>query len=223
MGACDGCPDYIKAKVERPVSQALQQVKSVKKVINGFTSMTRDFTEDLVESMTVALDALVDAIPPPPTINVADIVGLITCPLLPLALAIDPSVLAQLDPQKVVEMIKRSMKEYVDKLMNEYEDSKRALPTFPNLRVFDRFFKELKRLRVDTILIAQTTAACLYVRGVCRDYYESGPFAEFMEEVSTFSVTGLIPSGLPDVVTPIMNKLNEGEAKLASWRLFVAL
>jgi hypothetical protein len=36
-------------------------------------------------------------------------------------------------------------------------------------------------------------------------------------------VTGLIPSGIPDVVTPIMNKLNEAEAKLASWRLFVAL
>jgi hypothetical protein len=223
VGACDGCPDYIKAKIERPVSRALRQVKAVKQVINGFTSVVRDFTDELVDSMTVDLDALVIEIPPPPTLDFTDIIGLITCPLLPLALALDPSVLAQLDPQKVIDMIKREMKEYVDKLMAEFEEAKRALPTFPNLRVFDRFFKELKRLRVDTVLIAETTATCLYVQGVCRDYYESGPFAEFMEEVSDFSVTGLIPSGIPDVVTPIMNKLNEAEAKLASWRLFVAL
>lgn len=222
MASCDGCPDYIKAAVAKPVSDALAQVRAVKFVVNGFNASVRQFTDEVIASVTSGISVLVGELPNAPALAPGDIIGLLTCPITPIALALDPAVLANLDPARVVELVKQSMSDYITELVKWWEDSLVALATWPSVKVFKQFFDDLRRVQLDTTLLVKATATSAAVRALCIGFYETGPFEEFDEEMADFSVVGLIPSTVSSTVVDALVQLQAGELKIQAWRVFVA-
>jgi len=222
MASCGSCPDYIKATVSKPVEDALAQVRAVKAVVNGFNAAVRQFTDEVIASVTSDIGIAVGELPAAPTLAVGDIIGILTCPITPIALGLDPTILANLDPSRVVEMLKAAMSDYINGLVKAWEDTLISLPTWPSIRVFKQFFDDLRRVQLDATLLAKATALSASVKALCLDFYQSGPFEDFDDEISDFSVVGLVPSTVSSTVKDALTQLQAGEAKIQAWRVFVS-
>jgi hypothetical protein len=222
MAGCDSCPDYIISAVARPVEAALTQVRSVKKVVEKFNALVRHMRSDVLAQLVDDIRSIADQLPPAPVLNLGDIIGILTCPLTPFALMVDPTYLAKLDPARVVEMIKQSMQSYLNEIVRTWVNGLRSLPTWPSIKPFFDFFNALRRVNLNTLLLAEATALSLAVRGLCRDVYEEGPFSDFDEAMSGFSVAGVVPSNVADDAKSVLTEVQVGELKIQAWRLFVA-
>ena len=217
------CPDYIVAMLEGPVNRALGQVRAIKRVTDNFNARVQELTGELVDAIVADLDVLVQAIPTPIPLGLGDILDLITCPLLPLALGLDPSLLAQLDPQSLIDKIKAQLREYINKITNDYENGLRALADWPNIQAPKLFLEDLKRAELDTLVFAEAVIISVYVAAVTPDIYAGSVFEAFVDETTDFSITGILPSGINVDVQSLMSKLQVAETKIQGWRILAVV
>ena len=221
--ACVDCPDYIKATVAKPVEKALGQVRSVKKVTESFNAIVADFTDSLVQEIVSDLTAVVNAIPDPPTLALGDVVSLITCPLLPIAIGLDPSLLSGMDPLSIINRIKATLKDYIEDITRDYEKALKVLSSWQNINIGKRFFEDLKRVNLSVVVLAEASLLSAFVKSVCSDIYTGSVYEDFDNEMSDFSVTGILPVNLSETFQPVMTKLQEAEVKLGAWRLLAVV
>lgn len=214
--ACTNCPDYISAAVEAPVRFALGQVRTIKKR----TKFVNDALRGKVAAVQSAVQALVDDIPVPPVFDLSEILATFTCPLTPVAIALDPSLLVQFDPRTLWKRIQDQFRAFLSQLVSDYENGLSTVEGFDIVKIAKAYFEDLKRTEFDTTAFVKAVAISAYVLGICPITHAAGVYAEFDAEVADFDLFGFIPiESLDDDVRDFMLVLMEGETKLEAWRI----
>lgn len=214
--ACTNCPDYISAPVEAFVSRSLEQVRTIKKR----TRLVNEALRGKVAAVQAAVQAIVDDIPVPPVFDLSEILDTFTCPLTPVAIALDPSLLVQFDPRTLWKRIQDQFRAYLSRIMSDYENALAAVEGFDLVKIGKNYFEDLKRTEFDAAAFAKAVAISAYVLGICPITHAAGVYAEFDEEITDFDLNGFIPiDSLDDDVRDFMLVLMAGETKLEAWRI----
>lgn len=214
---CTNCPDYIKAAVEAPVRLALQQIRTIKK---RTAFMNAALVGKITSSLTGAVQAVVDAIPVPPVFDLAEIINTFTCPLTPVAIELDPSLLVQFDPRTLWKRLQDIFRAYNAQLGKDYEGGLASLQGADLVKIGKSYFEDLKRTEFDEKAFGRAVAISAYVLGICPVTHAAGPYAEFDAEITDFDLSGFIPiDTLEAAVRDFMLVLMEGELKLEAWRI----
>jgi hypothetical protein len=214
--ACTDCPEYIRSAVRRPVQDALDQVRSVKNI----TQFLNAAIAGKVGNAAASVAAVIATIPLPPVLDVSEIVSTITCPLTPVALALDPTLLAALDPRVVVQPLQNTFAQFVRDLMRSYDDALEALAEASVVSIIRRVFDDIKNINFDAANLAKAIAITAYVETTCPEEYADGPYQDLDAELTDFTLDkGFVPvDQLEDDVRDVMLELGEGELKIAAWR-----
>jgi hypothetical protein len=204
----------MKEAVRRPVEDALQKVQNLKKM----TNIINDAISAIVGDAASDVDALVTAMPDPPVLDLSYMVSILTCPLLPFAVAADLSILSQLDPRELAKMVQAQMKGYIKTLNRNYQGALKELDSWPVIKLTQNFYRDFKRLGFDAVLMVEVQAVTAAIKIICPDEYAEGPYEAFDGAVQGFSLTGFLPSGLDSEVNDLMTALQGGEIKIEAWR-----
>lgn len=215
--ACTNCPDYISAPVEAAVAFALGQVRTIKK-------RTAYINAALVNKITgplqAAVQAVVDAIPVPPFFDLSEILATFTCPLTPVAIALDPSLIVQLDPRTIWKRIQDQFRSLLSQLTADYENGLSTVEGFDLVKIGKNYFEDLKRTEFDSNAFIKAVGISAYVLAICPITHAAGVYAEFDVEITDFDLSGFIPiDSLDAAVRDFMLVLMEGETKLEAWRI----
>ncbi|RKX63112.1 MAG: hypothetical protein DRP42_08005 [Tenericutes bacterium] len=218
--ACTPCPDYIKFAVRRPVSDALAQVNAIKKLTTALNAAMTGLMGDVKD----AVAAVVDAIPAPPAFDLSEMLDLITCPLTPVAIGLNPALLASIDPRELFRLVQQQFNAYISEIRKNYEDALQALQEWNVVRILKQYLEDLKRVEFDEADFLVAGAIVIYVKAVCPDdEYLDGPYQAFEEAVTGWSLDGLIPTGLDSDVNDVMLELNRAEATFALWKALAVM
>ncbi len=216
--ACTNCPQFMKEAVRRPINEGLTKVQTLKKM----TNIINDALSTILGDAATDIDAIVTALPDPPVLDLSYMVSILTCPLLPFAIAADLSILQKLDPRELAKMVQAQMKGYIKTLQRNYQDALKELDSWPAIKLAQNFYRDFKRLGFDAVLMVEVQAATAAIKIICPEEYAEGPYEAFDEEVQGFSLTGLLPSGLSEEVNDVLTALQGGEIKLEAWRAAAA-
>ena len=87
-----------------------------------------------------------------------------------------------------------------------------------------QYYEDLKRIALDVEVLAYAVAITEYVKGVCPDEFDNGPYKEFEDEVDGFSLDGLfVPvDDLDPEVVDTMLELGAAEAIFEAWRVLAS-
>lgn len=204
----------MKEAVRRPVEDALQKVQNLKKM----TNIINDAISAIVGDAASDVDALVTAMPDPPVLDLSYMVSILTCPLLPFAVAADLSILSQLDPRELAKMVQGQMKGYIKTLNRNYQGALKELDSWPVIKLTQNFYRDFKRLGFDAVLMVEVQAVTAAIKIICPDEYAEGPYEAFNNAVQGFSLAGFLPSGLDSEVNDLLTALQGGEVKIEAWR-----
>jgi hypothetical protein len=229
MPGCATCPDPVKSVLRRRVNLDLQRVRAIKQMT---TAVNRLVTE-LADKVTADLSLLIQLVGniPEPVIDISELINWLTCPLLPIAILEDQRVgqaaFDALDPAVQIQKLKSMLAAYVEDLNNIYRTALRALNSYDIIALLQKYLDELKRIDLDAESFARSVAITATVAGLgqadagCLTEFNEGPYAEFAQEITTFSFTGLYPTGFNANVATVMNHLAEAERKLSGWRVLI--
>lgn len=214
--ACTNCPEYISAPVERVIENALNQVRTIKKR----TDLINAALKDAAAATTAAVATVVAAIPVPPVFDLPEILETFKCPLTPVAIGLDPSLLVQFDPRTLWKRIQDGFRGYLSDIVADYESGLQALDGSEFVALAKNYFEDLKRTEFDAVAFAYAVGISAYVLGVCPITHADGVYAEFDDEITDFDLLGFVPidSLIPDVL-PLITALGEGETKIEAWRI----
>lgn len=198
--------------------------------------LTRDLNQLLIQLVAqigndlVKITALVQAIPDA-VLDISDLVDWVTCPLLPLAILEDgragQAAFAALDPNLQVQKLKDMLSAYVDSLSAIYFAGLEALNSYGLIKLMTGYIDQLKRIDLDADSFARSVTITATIAGLalsdagCAQEYVQGPYADFAAAITDFTFTGLYPGGFDAVVTPVMDQLSQGEARLGAWRALI--
>ena len=214
--ACTACPDYIKAMVEAPVALSLRQIRAIKKR----TLQVQAALRGIVGPIQAAVQAAVDAIPVPPVFDLSAILNTFTCPLTPVALNFDLTLVTQFDPRTVWKMMQDTFLPHLAQIIFDYESTLATLEGADVVKIAKTYYEDMKRTEFDDGAFEYAVAVSAYVLGVCPVTHAEGVYAEFDAEVQDFDLTGFVPIlSLEDEVRDFMLVLNAGELKLEAWRI----
>ena len=214
--ACTDCPDYISNAVEAPISFSLQQVRTIKKR----STLIQAALRGIVGPIQAAVQSAMDAIPIPPVFDLSEIINTFTCPLTPVAINLDPSLITQFDPRTLWKQIQDQFTAHLSKITFDYEGTLATLEGADVVRIAKAYYEDMKRTEFDSGAFQYAVAVSVYVLGVCPITHAAGVYAEFDEEVTDFDLTGFVPIlSLEAEVRDFMRVLNEGELKLEAWRI----
>ena len=213
------CPDYIKGACRRPVEIALSQVLTLQKRVTAINEALTGVIGDTAAEVA-AVVALLPLPPgwPIPLLSLADIIDLLTCPLTPAALALEPALLTNMDPSEIYTRVQDVMGRYAQQVNRSYEEGLDALDP-QALSPLRRFYRDLRRINLDAVTFAEAVALTVYVKAVDPTEFSEGPYEEFEETITGFSVTGFVPSGLSADVDGAMVELLGGQAVVTGWRV----
>ncbi len=218
--SCDTCPELVVGTIAREVQRTLDKVRRIK----ALTTMFNRLFGEIADKIQDDLEALVALIPTPPILDISDIVAYYTCPLTPVALEIDLTILQKMDPREVGVRIRRIMREEANAVIRLYEEAVRLLKSYDLVRMVRTYLRELYRVMEDAsafILEYPINAGrAALVKVLCPDIYASSsrPFKALIDELTTWSFDGILPSGIDERGRAIVRTLARGEAKLLAWR-----
>lgn len=212
--ACSLCPDYITSAVQKPVEEALGQVRSVKRRALSVNASLKG----IVGSAAADVAGVSALIPLPPVIDLTEIAAIIACPLTPLALALDAAVIANLDPKELYGLVQKQIVQFTKDVIKNYEAGLKALGTFKVVGIAKRFLEDLLRINLDAVLLAEATAIAVFVQSTCPEAFAAGPYQEFLDEITDFSLTGVVPSTLDSDVSGVLIQLQIGDAQIKVWK-----
>lgn len=206
--ACGTCPDAVTFTLRRLVQDQLDNVRSIK----SLTDSLNRALQDIASLADFDIQSLLDNIPAVPSIDFTDILGYLTCPLTPLALALDLTQIQALDPVVQLQKLKRLAQAEIEQARRAFEDALNASPFNQLIRIAQRFAAEITRIRFDEIRFAEAVLITATVLAVCgEDEYVEGPYQDFANEVQDFSFVGGVPADLDNNVATIVQKLVQSE------------
>lgn len=212
--ACSSCPNYIVAAVRTPVEKALSQVRSVKRRVLSVNAVLKE----IVGTAAADIAAVIAIIPIPPILDLAEIVSALTCPLTPLALAVDAATLANLDPREVFALIQNQIAQFTQDIIEDYDNALAVLASFRVVQIAQRFLEDLLRINLDVVLLAEAVTIAAFVESTCPEEFADGPYKDFQDEISGFSLDGVIPSTLDSGVSDVLTELQTGNTKIEAWK-----
>ncbi len=119
--SCNDCPDMIIETIAYNVRRTMYRVQRIQRLTTLFSRLLEDVAETILALIARRLDELYALIPEPPVADIAFYLSLIRCPLTPLALAMDPSLVALLDPREVLKRYKACARQYLCRAENYYD------------------------------------------------------------------------------------------------------
>lgn len=218
--ACTDCPDLIVSTIAAEVQGTLDKVRRIKYVTESFNRLLAQIGDKVLDD----LNTLVDLIPDPPTLDISDIIDYFLCPLTPIALEIDPSLLANMDPRLVAVRLRRIVKNMTAEVIRLYNEALRLLKSYDIVKIMQRYVAEIYRAMGDAFeFIAEypiNAGRALTVKVLCPDIYESNrwPFKALVTELSNWSFDGIVPSGLDERAASSVRLVAAAEAKLLQWK-----
>lgn len=214
--ACSNCPDYIRAPVEKVMENALEQVQIIKKR----TAFINEALKDVTAAVTSTVQAVVDDIPLPPVFDLSELLNTFKCPLTPVALTLDPSLLVKFDPTTLWKRVQEGFRGYLSEIVANYEADLQGLAGADVVALAKNYFEDMKRTEFEEIAFAYAVAISAYVLGVCPITHANGIYAEFDAAVADFDLTGFVPIlTLDPPVRDLILVLGEGETKIEAWRI----
>lgn len=217
--ACSLCPNYITEATRAPVAAALGQVRSVKKRAASINVALKG----LVGTAAADVATIVALIPVPPVLDLTQIVSIIACPLTPLALALDAGItLANLDPKEVYRLVQRTIAKFTAKINADFEAGLESLASAKVVLPAKRFLDDLLRINLSATLLAEAVTIVAFVKTTCPEEFAAGPYQEFEDEITDFSLDGVVPSGLDSDVDGLLTGLQTGETQIGAWRVLAA-
>ena len=207
-------PELHPSAVQQPVEDALGQVRAVKRRAQAVNTALKG----IVGSAAADVAGIAALIPLPPILDLAEIVSVLACPLTPLALALDASILASLDPREVYGLVQKQIVLFTRGVIADYEAGLKGLGSFKVVGILKRFIEDLLRINLDAVLLAEATAIATFVQGTCPEEFAAGPYQEFLDEITGFSLDGVVPSTLDSDVSAVVVQLQVGDGKIAAWK-----
>jgi hypothetical protein len=217
---CDTCPELVVGTIAREVQRTLDKVRRIK----ALTTMFNRLFSEVAGKIQVDLEALVALIPEPPVLDISDIVAYYTCPLTPVALEIDLTILQKMDPREVGVRLRRILREESNAVVRLYEEAVLRSADYNLLRLLRSYLREMYRVMEDAsefILEYPINAGrAALVKVLCPAIYadSSRPFKALIDELTTWSFDGILPSGVDERGRAVMRILARAEAKLLAWR-----
>lgn len=218
--SCDTCPELVVGTIAREVQRTLDKVRRIKALTTAFNRLFSEIADKILDD----LDALVDLIPAPPVLDISDIVAYYTCPLTPVALEIDLTILQKMDPREVGVRIRRIMREEGNAVIALYEEAVRRLESYDLVRLVRKYIQEVYRVMEDAAAFVLefpiNAGRALLVKVLCPDIYEDSrrPFKALVEELTDWSFDGILPSGIDERGKDAVRILATAESKLLAWR-----
>lgn len=211
MPACAGCPDSVTYTLRDVVQIELDKVRAIK---NLSTVVSRAL-QDVAGLAIDAVDAALDLIPTLPGLDFSEILGYLTCPLLPLALAIDFEEFSSiLDPTVQLQRIKQLGRASLNNARRAFEDFLDASDFKQVIGLARRYAGEFTRIKFDATSFAKAIVISATVLAVCgEEEYAAGPYLEFANELVGFSLTGGVPTGIDVNVAALLQRLIEAETR----------
>lgn len=209
--ACSNCPDAVTFTLRDIVQTELDNVRSIK---NLSTSISRAL-QDVAQLAVDTVERAIDLIPVLPGLDFTEILGYLTCPLTPLALAVDFEQFANaLDPTVQLQRLKALGRSVLNNARREFEAFLAASDYRQIIGIARKFANEFLRIRFNPVSFAKAVVISATVLAVCgQEEYEAGPYLEFANELTNFSLTGPIPSGLDVNVSALLQRLIEAETR----------
>jgi hypothetical protein len=209
--ACANCPDAVTFTLRNKVRATLDSVRSIKSLTDAFSRALRE----IAGLAFLDIEALLNAIPDIPVIDFTDILAYLTCPLTPLAIAVDDiSEFEDVNPNAQLSTFKSLAKAEIDEARRAYEDTIRTSDFRQVINIARNYANELVRARFNEAAFAEGLLIAATVLGVCgEDEYQEGPYQDFANEVQGFSLTGGIPSDLDPNAAAIVQRLVQSEEK----------
>ena len=209
--ACENCPDAVTFTLRDIVQTELDKVQALKNLSTVVSRALQDVAALAIETV----DAALELIPTLPGLNFSEILGYLTCPLTPLALAVDFEQFASaLDPTVQLQRIKSLGRASLNASRRAYEDFLAASDFRQVIGLARRYSGEFTRIKFDAVSFAKAIVISATVLAVCgQTEYQEGPYQEFANELTTFSLTGGIPSGIDVNVAALLQRLIEAETR----------
>lgn len=209
--SCGNCPDAVTFTLRDIVQTELDKVRAIK---NLSTVVSRALA-DVAALAVGVLDAALDLIPTLPGIDFSEILGYLTCPLTPLALAVDFDQFASaLDPTVQLQRIKALGRASLNAARREFEAFLDASDFKQVIGLARRYAGEFTRIKFDPVSFSKAIVISATVLAVCgQEEYEQGPYLEFANELTDFSLNAGIPSGIDGNVAALLQRLIEAESR----------
>ena len=218
--SCDTCPDAVVATIAAQVQRTLDKVRRIKWVTESFNRLLAQIGDKIIDD----IDELVDLIPDPPVLDISDLVAYFTCPLTPVALEIDLTLIENMDPRIIGIRIQRILKYEVAQVIRLYNEALARLRSYDLVKLIQRYIAEIYRAMGDAAeFIAEypiNAARALTVQVLCPKIYADTalPFKALIDELSNWSFDGIIPSGIDARAQAAVRSVARGEAKLLQWK-----
>lgn len=212
--ACGTCPDAVTFTLRSKVEIALDQVRSIKELSFNYNRALQDVA-GLAEGVVASIAA---AIPDVPGLDFGDILGYLTCPLTPLALALgNLNEFTELDPRVQLARLRGLIRAEIEYARRGFEDALAQIDFRNVVDIARKYVNEFLRIRFDAVAFAEAVVITATVYAVCgEDEYVEGPYLDFANEVQDFSLTGGVPSSLDVNVAAIVQRLLEAETKFTA-------
>lgn len=208
------CPPAVLAVLRFTVQNELDKVRAIQRALD-FVNLVQIEPEFLE-----TLDQLVDAIPVVPFLNPASLVQYFTCPLTPIALSLDPTLLANMDPTVFLARARDLISAEIMRAQQAFEEGMANAPR--GIRIVFTYFKELERIQFDEIAFAKALLVSASVAAVSQEEYDAGPYAEFIAVTSNFEVSNGLPMKLEGLANQVMGKFLQAKAKFTLMRYAAA-
>lgn len=210
--SCESCPDSVTFTLRDIVQAELDKVRAIKSLSDVVSNALRDVAALAIN----VIDTALDAIPVLPGLDFSEIFEYLTCPLTPLALGVDFAEFADaLDPTVQLQRLKSLGKSLLAKARRDYESILAESDYSQVIALARRYSGEFTRIKFDVVSFTKAIVISATVLAVCgQGEYEEGPYLEFANEISTFSLTGGVPSNVDVNVSALLQRLIEAETRL---------
>lgn len=214
--ACGTCPDAVTQTLRRKVRAESDKLAAIIDATSFFNDAFRSITGSAVNSVGSA----VNAIPSPSPLDFFDLLAYVTCPLTPLALAVDDiSELTSLDPEAQMKRVRSLGSGDIANARRVYENALRTSPDAAVISQARRYEQKLRRLQFSATSFAEAMVISATVFTTCgQEEFEEGGFNTFVQLAQGFSFTGGVPSTLDQNLAALTQRLSIGEAKFKALR-----
>lgn len=209
MATC-GCPDAVVFALNERVRVELEKLKSIIEL----TGAVNDALRGVAGFVYAIVAAAVSGIPSLAGLNASEIASYLTCPLLPLALALDVDDFTQIDPDTQLQRLKDLFAGQIKDARRQYETALRTSGQRRAIELTRKYARELERIKFDGDSFLDAVIISATVLVVCgTEIYQQGPYQDFANAASGFSMVGDVPATLDTNAAAVVSKFLEGETK----------
>lgn len=207
-------------------------VQAVLDKVNAMKYLTTTFDRLFVQvivNIEDDLDAWIGRIPLPPAFDLSEILDYLVCPLTPIAINIDVSILQNLDPRLTYMKIAKQFEATVRDVIVAYTIDTASLKSAALIQLIQRYVREIQRAVGDQYQFAidypLTLGYVTYIQQTCPEIYANPayPYMRFVAAISDWSFDGVLPSGISVSVKGTVDKVAEAETRIQAWRTLLTI